>query len=43
MDALDHDNIIEDLFAEFLFVFGRRVMHLISELIWSKFKKLGDA
>jgi hypothetical protein len=42
MDALDYDNIIEDLFAEFLLLFRGRVMHLISKLIWGKFEKLSN-
>jgi hypothetical protein len=42
MDALDYDNIIEDLLAEFLSLFRVRVMHLISKLIRSKFQKLGN-
>jgi hypothetical protein len=42
VDALDNDNIIEDLFADFLFLFSIGVMHLISKLIRSEFEKLGD-
>ena len=43
MDALDNDNIIEDLFADFLFLFSIGMMHLISELIRSELEKLGDS
>jgi hypothetical protein len=43
VDALDNDNIIEDLFADFLFLFSIGVMHLISELIRSEFEKLGNS
>jgi hypothetical protein len=42
MDALNYDNIIEDLFAEFLLLFRRGVMHLISKLIWGEFEKLSN-
>jgi hypothetical protein len=42
MDALDDYNIIENLSAEFLFLFRGGVMHLISKLIWSELEKLSN-